>query len=406
MSAYDVGALRALFPGLAQRVHGRPLVYLDHAATSMTPAPVLDVLGRATAIDRANVHRGVHTLSQRASDAFEAARAEVASFVGASDPREVVWVRGTTEGVNLLAQTWGRTHLGPGDAIVVTAMEHHSNLVPWQQVAAERGAALRVIPHDARGVLDLDAPAAQFDASVKLVAAVHVSNTLGTVNPIRQLADRAHAVGAKLFVDGAQSAPHMPIDVGALGCDAFVFSGHKVCGPFGIGAVWAPLSLWSTLPPWQGGGGMIGRVTLSHSTWAEPPMRFEAGTPDVAGAVALAEALRFLRGVGLDAIGAHEASLLAHANERLATVPGLRMLGTAPHKASVCTFVVEGAPASDLGAFLDQRGIAVRTGHHCTQPVMDAFGVPAAVRASFGLTTTHDEVDVFVDALRDVLRYF
>jgi cysteine desulfurase/selenocysteine lyase len=406
VSAYDVDALRAAFPGLAQQIHGKPLVYLDHAATSMTPEPVLAVLRQATALDRANVHRGVHTLSQRASDAFEAARAEVAAFVGAADPREIVWVRGTTEGINLLAQTWGRANLGAGDVIVVTAMEHHSNLVPWQQVAAAVGATLRVLPHDARGVLDLDAPEAQFDAAVKLVAAVHVSNTLGTVNPIATLAARAHAVGAKLFVDGAQSAPHMPIDVAALGCDAFVFSGHKVCGPFGIGAVWAPLSLWSSLPPWQGGGGMIGRVTLQHSTWAEPPMRFEAGTPDVAGAVALAAALRFLRGVGLSAIGAHEARVLAHATSRLEAIPGLRILGTAPHKASVCTFVVDGAPASDLGAFLDQRGIAVRTGHHCTQPVMDAFGVPAAVRASFGLTTTHDEVDRFADALVDVLRYF
>lgn len=400
--ALDVAAIRARFPGLHQQVNGKPLIYLDSAATAQVPQEVVDALVRMHTVDRANVHRGVHTLSQRASEAFEQARATVASFIGAQDATEVVFVRGTTEAINLVAASWGGANVGPGDEIVVTAMEHHANLVPWQLLCGRTGATLRVIPHDDAGVLDLDAARGLIGPRTKLVALVHVSNTLGTINPVRAVADLAHAHGAVVVLDAAQSAPHLALDVAALDVDFLAFSGHKCCGPFGIGALWGRKALLDAMPPWQGGGGMIADVRLDRTLYGPVPLRFEAGTPDVGGAVGLAAALDFLRGVGLDRIAAHEHALLAHATARLAEVPGARVLGTAPHKAAVLSFVVDGAPASDLGVLLDQKGIAVRTGHHCTQPVMDYFGVSAAARASFAFYNTLDEVDAFVDALIEV----
>lgn len=399
MTAFDVEAIRRDFPGLHQRVHNKPLVYLDNAATAQVPQVVLDALIRSHTVDRANVHRGVHELSQRASAAFEAARCTVAALVGARDEREIVFTRGTTEAMNLVAAAWGGANLAPGDEIVVTAMEHHSNLVPWQMVAERTGAVLRVIPHDEAGALRMDVAAEVIGARTRVLAAVHVSNTLGTINPIRALADLAHAHGAVVVVDAAQSVPHMPVDVTALGADFLAFSGHKICGPFGIGALWGRAELLEATPPWQGGGGMISDVRLERSLYGHVPMRFEAGTPNVGGAVGLAAAIDYVRGVGLEAIAAWEHTLLEHATRRLAEVPGLRILGTAPDKVAVVSFVIEGAHAADIGALLDQKGIAVRTGHHCTQPVMDFFGVSAAARASFAFYNTVDEVDALVDGL-------
>jgi cysteine desulfurase/selenocysteine lyase len=404
LTAADVLALRQQFPGLHQRVHGRELVYLDNAATAQVPQRVVDALVRATTLDRANVHRGVHELSQRASAGFERARAQVAAFVGAADPREIVFVRGATEGINLLAATLGAS-VGPGDEIVVTAMEHHSNLVPWQMLASRVGATVRAIPHDDRGVLDLDAARGLIGPRCKIVAMVHVSNSLGTINPVSEVVALAREVGARVVLDAAQSAPHAPLDARALGVDALVFSGHKVCGPFGVGAVWAPLPLWESLPPWQGGGGMIADVRLERTLFGAPPMRFEAGTPDVAGAVGLGEACAFLGEIGMDRVAAWEHGLLTHATARLAEVPGLRVLGTAPDKAAVVSFAIDGAAPLDVGMLLDRRGVAIRTGHHCTQPVMDFFGVSAAARASFAFYNTHEEVDAFVDALLAVRAF-
>jgi cysteine desulfurase/selenocysteine lyase len=403
--AFDVEAIRAQLPALHQRIGNKPLVYLDNAATAQVPQVVVDALVHATVHDRANVHRGVHTLSQRASEGYEGARRSVARFLGAADDREIVFVRGTTEATNLVANAWGDANVGPGDEVVTTTMEHHSGFVPWQALCARRGATLRVIPHDDRGVLDLDAARRLIGPRTRLVSAVHVSNTLGTVNPITELASLAHDHGALLFVDGAQSAPHMAIDVGALGADFFAFSGHKTFGPTGIGALWSRLPIWEAMPPWQTGGGMISEVRLDHTSPGPVPMRFEAGTPNIAGAYALGVALDWLRSVGLDRAAAWEHSLLEHATARLAEVDGLRILGTAPGKVSVVSFVIDGVPPSDLGTLLDQLGIAIRTGHHCTQPIMQFYGVPAAARASFAFYNTREEVDALVDGIHRVRKW-
>lgn len=399
---FDVEAIRAQIPGLHQRVHGRPLVYLDSAATAQVPQVVVDALVRATVNDRANVHRGVHELSQRASAAYEEARRQVARFVRAADEREIVFVRGTTEAMNLIAGSWGIANVGPGDEIVTTTMEHHSSLVPLQVLAERTGATLRFIPHDERGVLDLDAAASIIGPKTKLLSVVHVSNTLGTVNPVRQLADLAHAHGAVVAVDGAQSAPHMAVDTAALGADFFAFSGHKTCGPFGIGALWGRRALLDAMPPWQTGGGMISNVTLAHTDFGPAPMRFEAGTPNVAGAVGLGAALAWMEELGMGRIAAWEHELVTYATEQLASVDGLRILGTAPGKASVISFAIDGVHPADLGTLLDQQGVAIRTGHHCTQPVMDFFGVSAAARASFAFYNTRAEVDALVAGIHKV----
>jgi cysteine desulfurase / selenocysteine lyase len=413
VAAYDVAAVRAHFPSLEQEVHGHPLVYLDSAASAQRPLPVIEAMERFERSSYANVHRGVHTLSQRATDAYEASRARVARFLGAADPHEVVFVRGTTEGLNLVAQSWGRAHVGARDAVIVSEMEHHSNLVPWQMLCAERGAEVRVLPVDDAGDLrleELDRLLDELAGRVRAVAVTHVSNSLGTINDVAEICRRTHAAGAIVVVDGAQSAPHLPLDVAALGCDFFAFSGHKTYGPSGIGALWGRRELLDAMPPWQGGGGMIERVSFSGTTFARAPERFEAGTPNIVGAVGLAAALDFLEDIGLEAIGAWEHALLERAVARLVEVPGLRLVGTGPavlaRRAAIVSFLLDHAHAHDVGSFLDQEGIAVRTGHHCNQPLMERYGVPSTSRASFGLYNTPEEVDRLVEALHRIAEFF
>lgn len=403
--ALDVEAIRADFPALHQAVHGRPLVYLDNAASSHTPRPVLDAMAAFYERDRANVHRGVHELSQRATAAYDGAREKVARFLGASRPEEVVFVRGATEAINLVANTWGVRNVREGDEIVVTAMEHHANLVPWQMLAERTGAVLKAIPFDARGELRLDEAERLIGPRTKLLAFTHVSNALGTVNPVDALVRMARAQGATVLVDGAQAAPHLAVDVRALDVDFYVFSGHKTCGPTGAGVLWGRYALLDAMPPWQGGGDMIERVTLQRSTYQPPPLRFEAGTPDIAGVIGLGAAVDYLEGIGLDRIADREHALLAYATARLSAVERVRPVGTAPHKAAVYAFLVEGAHPTDVGMLLDTQGVAIRTGHHCAQPVMDFYGVSATARASFAFYNTEDEVDRFAEALERVLAW-
>jgi cysteine desulfurase/selenocysteine lyase len=391
---FDVAGVRSDFPILSQVTHsGYPLVYLDNAATTQKPRQVIEAIARFYASDNANVHRGLYELSERATAAFEAARERVARFVGAASAAEVVFTRGTTEAINLVAQGWGRSTLRPGDEVLVTAMEHHSNLVPWQLVCQQTGARLRAVPITDRGELDLDAFERLLGDRTKLLAVGHVSNALGTVNPVRELAARAHAYGALVLVDGAQSAPHLRIDVAELGCDFFACSGHKLYGPTGVGALYGRGAVLEAMPPWQGGGDMIEQVGLEASTWAAPPARFEAGTPPIAEVLGLAVALDYLEAVGLDRIASWEAELLRLATERLRAIPGVRLVGTAPEKVAVLSFVLDGVHPHDVGTVLDDTGVAVRAGHHCAQPVMERFGIPATVRASFAFYNTPDEIE-------------
>jgi cysteine desulfurase/selenocysteine lyase len=414
-AAYDVEAVRAHFPSLAQEIHGHPLVYLDTAASAQRPLPVIEAMERFERTSYANVHRGVHTLSQRATEAYEAARARVARFLGAADPHEVVFVRGTTEGLNLVAQSWGRHNVTAGDVVVVSEMEHHSNLVPWQLLCAERGAEIRVLPVDDAGDLRLEALDRLLDppasgGAVKVLAVTHVSNSLGTINDIAEISRRAHAAGAVVVVDGAQGAPHLPVEVGALGCDFYAFSGHKTYGPSGIGALWGRRELLDAMPPWQGGGGMIERVSFAGTTYARAPERFEAGTPNIVGAVGLAAALDFLDSIGLEAIGAWEHALAERAIVQLTGILGLRLVGTSlgalPRRAAIVSFLLEHAHAHDVGSFLDQEGIAVRTGHHCNQPLMERYGVASTSRASLGLYNTPEEIDRLAAALVRITEFF
>lgn len=397
----DVAAVRAAFPGVTDAD-----AYLDSAATAQKPAVVLDRLRWAYTEACANVHRGVHTRSQRATDAIEAARERMAAFLGAPDAAEVVWVRGATEGLNLLAHGLGQLHLGPGDEVLVTTMEHHANLVPWQLACQRHGATLRAIPLHDDGSLDLTGLDALLTERTKILAVVHASNSLGTINPVAGLARAAHRVGALCVVDGTQMVVHGPVDVQALGVDAYVCSGHKLYGPSGIGVLWARRALLEAMPPYQGGGEMILRVTLQQSTWNEVPHKFEAGTPHIAGAIALHAALDFLEALGWDAIREHEKAVHDHAIERLFEIPGLRRIGTATPRVPLVGFDLAGVHPHDVGTILDQHGVAVRTGHHCTQPVMDHFDLAATVRASFAVHTTHDEVDRLVDGLRAVRKVF
>ena len=402
---YDLAAVRAEFPILSREVHGRPLVYLDNAATTQKPRAVLDAIAGCYGELYANVHRGVHYLSERATLEHEAARSRVARFLNAPSAAEVVFVRGTTEALNLVAWSYGRQAVGPGDRVVVTALEHHSNLVPWQLLCEERGAELAVAPIDDRGELILPDFERLLDVPgrpVRIVAAAHVSNALGTVLPVRQLADLAHRAGAVLVVDGAQSAPHMPVDVQALGCDFYAFSGHKVYGPSGIGALWGRAELLERMPPWQTGGGMIAAVRYTGTTFAPPPARFEAGTPAIEAALGFAAALDFLEGIGLARVAAWEGELLARATALLSDIPGLRLVGTAPGKAAVVSFVLQGAHPHDVATILDGEGIAVRAGHHCAQPLMGRLGVPALTRASFGLYNTLEEAAALAAGLQRV----
>ena len=390
----DVPRIRGDFPILSQITRGgHPLVYLDNAATSQKPRQVIDALSRFYGSANANIHRGLYELSERATAAVDAARERMAAFLGAASPEEIVFTKGTTEAINLVAQSWGRSVLRPGDEVLVTGMEHHSNLVPWQLICQQTGARLRAAPITDTGELDLEAFDRLLGARTRLLAIAHVSNALGTVNPIRELTARAHARGALVLVDGAQSAPHLDVDVIELGCDFFACSGHKLYGPTGVGVLYGRAAVLAELPPWQGGGGMIDQVTLEATTWADPPARFEAGTPPVAEIVGLAAALDYIDAIGLDRISAWEDQLLRLATARLSAIPGVRLVGTAPEKVAVISFVLEGVHPHDVGTVLDDAGVAVRAGHHCAQPVMARFGLPATVRASFACYNTVDEVE-------------
>jgi cysteine desulfurase/selenocysteine lyase len=406
LSDLEVARLRADFPVLAQRPHGRPLAYLDNANTTQKPRAVIDAESHFYATDYAGVHRAVYELAERATRAYEAGRAAVRRFLHAPDAHEVILLRGTTEAINLVASSFSRAHVGAGDEILITAMEHHSNLVPWQLACEARGARLVVAPIDDSGALLLDEFERLVTDRTRIVAVAHVSNSLGSVNPVREIVEIAHARGVPVLVDGAQSAPHLPVDVQELGCDFYAFSGHKVYGPSGIGALWGRRELLEALPPWQGGGGMIENVTFEKTTYAGIPARFEAGTPNIAGAVGLGAAIEYVEAVGLERIAAHEQQLLVHATEALREIPGLTIIGTAPEKAGVVSFVLESAHPHDIATILDREGVAVRAGHHCTQPVMQRFGVPATVRASFGLYNTREDVDALVAGLRTVVEVF
>ena len=403
----DLDRIRADFPILASTVrHGHPLVYLDNAATSQKPRQVIDAVSRFYAAENANIHRGLHYLSERATAACDAARDKAARFLGAGSSSEIVFTRGTTEAINLVAQSWGRSNLRPGDEVLATAMEHHANLVPWQVVCEQTGATFRAAPITDRGELDLDAFDRLLTDRTRLLAVGHVSNALGTVNPVRDLAARAHAHGAVVLVDGAQSAPHFPVDVSALGCDFFACSGHKLFGPTGVGVLFGRRALLEGMPPWQTGGDMVERVTLERATWAPPPARFEAGTPPIAEVIGLAAAIDYVESVGHEAIGRWEGELLERATELVSAIAGVRVIGTAKEKAGVLSFVVEGIHPHDVGTVLDDAGVAVRAGHHCAQPVMQRFGVPATVRASFAFYNTLDEVAALVRGVERARKVF
>ena len=404
--ALDVAKLRAEFPALRLKVRGRPLVYLDNAATSQKPRAVLDALTRYYEEGNANVHRGVHYLSEHATAAYDGAREKARRFLGAKEAREVLFVRGTTEGVNLVASSFGHANLKPGDEVLVSAMEHHSNIVPWQLICEERGARLTVIPMNRRGELLLDEYEKLLGPRTKIVAVVHVSNSLGTINPIGEMVRLAHAKGIPVLVDGAQAAPHLPIDVQALSCDFYTVSGHKMFGPTGIGLLYGRADRLEALPPYQGGGDMIRSVTFAKTTFAPIPAKFEAGTPHIAGAIGLGAAIDYLGGLDREALAIHEQDLLRYATDRLSALPGVRVIGTAGHKASVVSFTVEGVHAHDVGTIVDQEGVAIRTGHHCTQPVMDFFGLPATARASFAFYNTRADVDALVAAVEKVQQVF
>jgi cysteine desulfurase/selenocysteine lyase len=401
---YDVARLRGDFPVLARRVNGHPLSYLDNAASAQQPEPVIAAVAGYARAHHANVHRGVHTLSQEATALYEGARERVRRFVNAASASEIVFVRGTTEAINLVAQSYARGRLQPGDEILVSWLEHHSNIVPWQLVCGQTGARLRVVPIDRRGVVDAAAYREMLGPRTRLVALAHVSNALGTVLPLAGMLRDARERGIATLVDGAQAVPHLPVDVRALGCDFYAFSGHKMYGPTGIGALYAREAVLAAMPPWQGGGDMILTVSFAGSTWNHLPHRFEAGTPNVGGAVGLAAAIDYLDGIGLARIAAHEHRLLAHAAASLAAIPRVALVGTAPDKTSLVSFTVDGLHPHDLGTVLDARGIAVRTGHHCAMPVMEFFGVPATTRASFGLYNTREEIDALAEGVREAIR--
>ncbi len=402
----DVERIRQDFPILAAKARGHDLVYLDSAATSQKPSAVIEAIHRYYAEQNSNVHRGLYELSELATEKYEAARATVRSFIHASDSHEIVFVRGATEGINLVAQTFGRATLKAGDQVLITAMEHHSNIVPWQMLCAEKGALLKVVPISDSGELLLDEYARLLTPRTRIAALAHVSNALGTINPVREMIEMAHSVGAKVLIDGAQAVPHLPVDVQDLDCDFYVFSGHKVCGPTGIGVLYGKAEILEAMPPYQGGGDMILSVTFEKTTYNRPPYKFEAGTPHIEGAIGLAAALTYLEGVGMAAIAAYEKDLTAYGAERLIEVPGLRLIGTARNKAAVLSFVLEGVHPHDIGTLLDRQGIAIRAGHHCAQPVMERFGVPATARASLSFYNTPEELDRLQEALCKVNEVF
>ena len=403
---YDVAKIRKDFPILHHAARGKRLVYLDNAATTQKPQQVIDRIVRYYSQENSNVHRGVHYLSEIATIEFENARGVVQRFLNARDIKEIVFTRGTTESINLVAQSWGRANVGEGDEILITALEHHSNIVPWQMLCAEKGATLRVAPVNDAGELVVDELEGMLNPRVRLVAVNHGSNALGTINPIKRIAAAAHAHGALIVVDGAQGVPHLRVDVQDLDCDFYAFSGHKVYGPTGVGVLWGRQSLLEAMPPWQGGGDMILSVSYEKTTYNALPYKFEAGTPNIEGVVGLATALEYVDAIGLEAISAHEHDLLTYATARLLEIDGLRIIGTAREKAAVISFVLDGVHPHDIGTILDQEGVAVRTGHHCAQPLMLRFHVPATGRASFGLYNTREEADALVAALHKVIEVF
>ena len=398
--------VRSDFPLLAQTINGQPLTFLDSAASAQQPAAVIDAVRRYHEHDHANVHRGVHTLSHRATEAYEGARDRVRSFVNAASRSEIVLTKGTTEAINLVAQSFVRPGIGAGEKIVISHMEHHANIVPWQLVCEQTGAELVVAPIDERGELRLDALYSLLDESVRILGITHVSNALGTINPIAEIAAEARARGIPVLVDGAQGVPHAPVDVQALGCDFYAFSAHKMFGPTGTGVLYGREALLDAMPPYQGGGDMILEVRFDGTTYNELPYKFEAGTPNIAGVVGLGAAIDYLEHIGMERVNAHEQLLLADLMERLGDIDGLRLIGTAAHKASVQSFLVEGVHPHDLGTLLDQQGVAVRTGHHCAMPVMQFFDVPGTARASLALYNTADDVDRLIDALGRAIRMF
>jgi cysteine desulfurase/selenocysteine lyase len=403
---FDVASVRAAFPILEQRVHGKPLVYLDNAATTQKPQAVIDRLMRYYAEENANIHRGVHALSERATEVYDGARETVRRFLNAASRQELIFVRGATEGINLVAQAYGREHVRGGDNIVISEMEHHSNIVPWQMLCEEKGARLRIIPITDEGELRMDEYERLLNDRTRIVAVAHVSNALGTINPVAELVRLAHARRIPVLVDGAQAVAHMPVDVQALGCDFYVFSSHKVLGPTGAGVLYGRAELLGAMPPYQGGGDMIRSVTFNRTTYNDLPHKFEAGTPHIAGAVGLAAAIDYLTTIGLDRVAAYEHELAAYGTEALAQVPGLRLTGTAREKAAILSFVLDGVHPHDVGTILDRAGVAVRAGHHCCQPLMARLGVPATARASLALYNTREEIDALVGALQDVREVF
>jgi len=405
-SIFDVEKVRREFPILHQKVNGKPLVYLDNAATSQKPESVLRALDKYYREYNSNIHRGVHYLSERATQAYEQGRAAAQRFINAGDPSEVIFVRGTTEAINLVAQTWGRKHVGAGDEIIISAMEHHSGIVPWQMLCEEKGAKLRVIPINDQGELLLEEYEKLLGPKTKFVSLAHVSNALGTINPVGRIIEMAHRRGVPVLLDGAQAAPHVKVDVRALDCDFYAFSSHKLYGPTGVGVLYGKAKLLDAMPPYQGGGDMISSVTFEKTTYNKLPYKFEAGTPNIAGGIGLGAAIQYLNQFDWEQVESHERDVLAYATERVSSVPGVRLIGTAREKTAVISFVFEGIHPHDVGTILDQEGIAIRTGHHCAQPVMERFGIPGTARASFGLYNTRADVDALVAGLHKVLEVF
>lgn len=396
----DIQKIRADFPVLDQQVNGSPLIYFDNAATTQKPKSVIDVLSHYYTSDNANIHRGIHALAERATTAFELTRTKIKEFINAPSSDQIILTAGTTGSINLVAQTFGRANFSKGDKILISNLEHHSNIVPWQMIAEEKGAIIKVIPVDERGVLDLETFRNLLDASVKLVAVNHVSNAIGTINPIAEMIQLAHAHGAKVLIDGAQSVAHLDVDVQALDIDFFAFSAHKLFGPTGVGVLYGKREWLESMPPYQGGGEMIKEVSFEGTTYNELPYKFEAGTPNIADVIAFSAAIDYVNDLSKEALFTQELALLAYATEQLSTIPGLRIIGTAPDKIAVISFVIDGIHPQDLGVLLDKFGIAIRTGHHCVQPLMKRFGLPGTCRASFAFYNTFEEIDLFVKALR------
>ncbi len=402
----DIAKIRKDFPILKEKVHGKPLVYLDNAATTQKPLSVIEALDRYYRKYNSNIHRGLHLLSEKATEAYEASRVKAQKFLNAADSREIIFTRGATEGINLVAQTWGRQNVKSGDEVLVTHMEHHSNIVPWQMLCEEKGATLKVAPISDAGELVMEEFYKLLTAKTKILAVTHVSNALGTVNDIEEIVKVAHVCGAKVLVDGAQSIPHMAVNVQGMDCDFLVFSGHKIYGPTGIGVLYGKYALLDSMPPYQGGGDMISSVTFEKTLYKKPPHKFEAGTPHIAGVIGLGAALDYVSQIGLGNIAAHEHDLLVYGTKILKEIPGLTLVGTAAHKAGVLSFTLEDIHPHDIGTILDRQGIAIRAGHHCAQPVMDRFQIPATARASLALYNTREEIDVLAKAIHKVLEVF